>query len=170
MTNSQLTQLRDEELLSLRAKLDSELRRRKLAFSVGDVGESLAIAYFRDTPGLPALQLATPGTKNVDALSRNGERYSIKTLLNAKKTGTVYPDRDKPEKQLFEYMLVVRLATDWSLAAIYQFSWNDFVSVRSWDRRMSAWYLGCSVTTLKRGTQLFPMTPLPDTATTTSAG
>jgi len=63
------------------------------------------VAHFNDTPGLPNLQIAPPGTKNVDSLSRDGDRYSIKTVLNAKKTGTVYPDRDQPEKQLFEFLL-----------------------------------------------------------------
>lgn len=151
-----LAKLADDELLSLRAELQRELRRRKLAFTVGDVGESLAIAFFKETPGLPGLQLAPPGTKNVDALSRNGERYSIKTVLNAKKTGTVYPDRDVPEKQLFEFMLIVKLASDWSLASLYQISWAEFLEVRSWDSRMSAWYVGCSASNLNRAWRLFP--------------
>ena len=118
--------LSDEDLVLLRGQLDLELRKRKLAFTVGDFGESLAIAHFRDTAGLPTLQLAPPGTKNVDALSRNGERYSIKTILKAKKTGTVYPDRNEPDKQLFEFLLIVRLRGTWALQAIYQFSWVEF--------------------------------------------
>jgi len=71
------------------------MRKRKLAFSVGEFGERLAIQYFQQTPGLPKLQPAPKGTKNVDALSRNGDRYSIKAICTAKKTGTVYPDTDK---------------------------------------------------------------------------
>ena len=78
----------DDDLILLRANLDKEMRRRGIAFSVGEVGEKLAINHFRSTPGLPKLQAAPKGTKNVDALSRGGDRYSIKTVCTAKKTGT----------------------------------------------------------------------------------
>jgi hypothetical protein len=140
----------------LRARLDAEMRKRNLVFKVGDFGESIAIAHFKSTPGLPKLQLAPANTKNVDALSRDGERYSIKTICNAKKTGTVYPDRHDPDKQLFEYLLIIKLNPDWSLNSIYQFSWVDFIRVRSWDSRMNAWYVGCSTSTLRTAKQIFP--------------
>lgn len=145
----------DKELLLLRARLDAEMRRRKLAFRIGDFGESIAIAHFKTTAGLPKLQLAPANTKNVDALSRDGDRYSIKTICNAKKTGTIYPDRDEADKQLFEFLLIVKLNADWSLKAIYQFAWADFVKVRSWDVRMHAWYVGCSASTLRLGKEIF---------------
>ena len=96
------------------------MRKRKIAFSVGEVGERLVIDHFRKTHGLPKLQLAQKGTKNVDANSRSGERYSIKTICSAKKTGTIYPDPADKNRQLFEYLLIVRLNEDWTLAAIYQ--------------------------------------------------
>ena len=138
----------DAELVLLRAGLDAEMRKRGIAFSVGGVGERLVIEHFQKTSGLPKLQAAPRGTKNVDALSRNGDRYSIKTACNAKKTGTIYPDSDDKDKQLFEYVLIVRLAEDWSLESIHQLTWNDFVKVRSWDKRMNAWYVGISARTL----------------------
>jgi hypothetical protein len=140
----ELARMSDDGLVLLRASLDVEMRRRRIAFSVGGVGEGLAIAYFRKTAGLPKLQSSPRGTKNVDALSRNGERYSIKTICNAKKTGTIYPDPDDRNKQLFEHVLIVKLAEDWSLKSIHQLAWADFVKVRSWDKRMSAWYLAVS--------------------------
>jgi hypothetical protein len=142
----------DDGLVLLRAALDVEMRKRKIAFSVGGVGEGLAIEYFRKTPGLPKLQSAPRGTKNVDALSRNGDRYSIKAQCSAKKTGTIYPDGEDRNKQLFEYLLIVRLAEDWSLKSIYQLSWNEFVKVRSWDKRMNAWYVIISARTLAAAT------------------
>lgn len=131
----------DDELILFRANLRAEMRKRGIADSVGAVGEQLAIEYFRKTPGLPKLQSAPRGTKNVDGLSRNGERYSIKTICDAKKTGTIYPDAEDRNKQLLEYILIVRLAGDWSLESIHQLSWSDFVKVRSWDKRMNAWYV-----------------------------
>jgi hypothetical protein len=147
----------DDNLVLLRASLDTEMRKRKIAFSVGGVGERLAIHHFKSTPGLAKLQLAPAGTKNVDALSHRGDRYSIKTICNAKKTGTIYPDREDKDKQLFEFLLIVKLDANWALQAIYQISWVDFVSVRSWDKRMNAWYVGCSTSTLRRAVQVFPV-------------
>jgi hypothetical protein len=144
-----LTQLTDEALITLRAGLEIEMRRRKIAFSVGGVGEKLVLAHFNSTAGLPKLQLAPPGTKNVDALSRNGDRYSVKTVWKAKKTGTIYPDPTDKEKQLFEFLLIVKLDGEWELRSIHQIPWQQFVRLRAWDKRMNAWYLPCSRTTLK---------------------
>ena len=139
-----LSSLSEQELFFLRAGLEVEMRKRKLAFSVGEYGERLAIEYFHRTPGLPKLQSAPHGTKNVDALSRSGDRYSIKAICNAKKTGTIYPDSEDKDKQLFEYLLIVRMKDDWSLQSVHQMTWAIFLKVRSWDKRMNAWYVGCS--------------------------
>jgi hypothetical protein len=142
-----LAQMSDEKLLLLRASLRAEMRKRGIADSVGAVGERLAIEHFRKTPGLPKLSPALNNTKNVDANSNRGERYSIKTQCvtsKAKKTGTVYPDKQDRDKPLFEYLLIVRLADDWSLESIHQLSWADFEKLRSWDTCMNAWYVGIS--------------------------
>lgn len=146
-----LSNMSDENLVLLRAKVDSELARRGISFNVGELGEKSAIAYFSSTPGLPNLLRAPAGAKNVDALSRDGERYSIKTFMRAKKTGTVYPDDVNADKQLFEYLLVVNLNRDYQLSAIYRYSWEQFVKVRAWDKRMNAWYLPLSNRNLKSG-------------------
>jgi len=141
----------DQELIQYRAALEVEMRKRHLGFSVGQIGELLVIEHFKRTPGLPKLLRSPIGTKNVDALSRNGERYSIKTVWNAKKTGTIYPDPNNKEKQLFEFILIAQLNDNLILKSIHQFSWNEFIEVRSWDSRMSAWYIGCSAKNLKQG-------------------
>ena len=146
-----LEQLNDLDLLSLRVKVEAEMASRGLAFNVGAIGEELAIAHFNSTPGLPTLLAAPPGTKNVDALSRDGERYSIKTQLKSKKSDTIYPDNEDRDRQLFEYLLIVRLKPDYSLRSIHRFSWTAFATLRSWDRRMSAWYLSCSGKVLSDG-------------------
>ena len=80
-----LEKLSDNELVLLRAGLDAEMRMRGIAFTVGGVGERLVIEHFQKTSGLPKLQAAPRGTKNVDALSRNGDRYTIKARCNASK-------------------------------------------------------------------------------------
>jgi len=139
-----LKKLNDEELVTLRANIETELNKRGISFKVGEVGEKLVISFFNSKPGLPNLLQAPVGAKNVDALSRDGERYSIKTFMKAKKTGTVYPDEMDRDKQLFEYLVVARLDTNYQLFAIYRYPWDDFIRLRAWDRRMNAWYLPLS--------------------------
>ena len=150
----EVTSLSDEEIVHYRAALEVEMRRRGLGFSVGQIGESLVIEHFKRTPGLPKLLRSPIGTKNVDALSRNGERYSIKTVWNAKKTSTIYPDPNNKETQLFEFLIIGQLSNDMALKNIYEFSWEQFAEVRSWDKRMNAWYIGCSTKTLEKGKRI----------------
>ena len=139
-----LSKLNSEELVAMRIAIEIEMRSRGISFSVGEIGEKLSIEYFNSTPGLSNLMAAPPGAKNVDALSRDGERYSIKTILKAKKTGTIYPDNQNPEKQLFEYLLIVKLSPDYSLSSLYMFSWEQFTNIRAWVKRMNAWYVPVS--------------------------
>jgi len=141
---AEIKSMSDEKLIQLRAALEVEMRRRGLDFSVGQIGEALVIEHFNHTPGLPNLLRAPAGTKNVDALSRGGDRYSIKTIWHAKKTSTIYPDPNDKKKQLFEFLLIAQLNDDLTLKSIHQFSWHGFTEIRSWDSRMSAWYMSCS--------------------------
>lgn len=97
-----IASLSNEDLLNLRIIVERESKQRGLSLSVGELGEELIIEMFRKRADLPVLGPSPKGTKNVDALSRDGERYSIKTLQRARKTGTIYPDGDDPDRQLFE--------------------------------------------------------------------
>jgi hypothetical protein len=146
--------LSDVDLQRLRAEIAAELKRRGLASSVGEVAEGLALAFFNGTAGRPNLQAAPVNTQN--ALSRKGDRYSIKGIMDARKTGTIYPDKDDREKQLFEYLLIVRIDRNWHLQAIYEIDWATFREVRSWDSRMSAWYVSLAAKTLARATRYDP--------------
>lgn len=141
MKKFEIVDLKSSELLKLRAEIEVELNSRGVKFSVGDIGETLAIEYFNTTGGLPTLRDAPVGTKNIDAISRDGERYSIKTIKSGTKTGTVYPDREAPDKQLFEYMLIVMLGRRYELQRIYRLTWQLFTKLRAWDSRMQAWYV-----------------------------
>jgi hypothetical protein len=69
--------LADKELIQAYSELLKELKRRKSIRTkniIGELGEFLAIDFYNSTPGLPKLQAAPPGTKNIDATSRDGER------------------------------------------------------------------------------------------------
>lgn len=155
-----LKELEDGQLLLLRANVDAEMRRRNLGFSVGEIGEQLAINHFNSQKHLPKLQRSPRGSKNVDALSRDGNRYSIKTVQRAKKTGTIYPNTAKLDDQLFEYLLVVAIDDLYGLRSIYRLSWERFVELRAWDKRMSAWYLPVTQTRLQKAELIYPKLPV----------
>ncbi|MFK2878722.1 hypothetical protein [Rhodanobacter hydrolyticus] len=151
-----LTSLSNNNLLKLYSEIEQEARRRDLSLNIGELGERLVIELFKRRTDLPVLGLASKGTKNVDALSRDGERYSIKTLQRARKTGTIYPDSENKDKQLFEFLVIVILTDSLELSRVVILSWNQFCRVRSWDRRMNAWYVGRSKRALDLGRQVFP--------------
>lgn len=83
---SDLTKLKDEELIELispSSDVIKELKSRNILRTkniVGELGEYYAIKYYNRLKGLPNLTLAPPGVKNIDALSRGGEIYSIKCI------------------------------------------------------------------------------------------
>ena len=145
----------DSEIVSLRIQIEKEFKKRNIRFSVGEVGETIAIDYFNTTAGLSNLQKAPTGTKNVDALSRSGERYSIKTIKDGSKTGTVYPDPVDNNKQLFEFLLIVQIDEDYELKSLHRFSWQQFVSARQWDKTMNAWYIGKTTKALNIGEKIY---------------
>jgi hypothetical protein len=150
--------LNDIGLLKLRTAVDREARHRGLNFNVGEIGEKLAIALFKEQPDLPVLAPAPRGTKNIDAISRDGNRYSIKTLQRAKKTGTIYPDSVDKNRRLFEFILVVLIDDEFSLERIIELDWEQFCTARSWDIRMNAWYVARSHRALRIGRQIYPKT------------
>jgi hypothetical protein len=154
-TKANLEKLSEEELISLRIQIEKEFKKRKIRFSTGEIGEVLAIKYFNNTPGLSNLQKAPTGTKNVDALSRGGERYSIKTIKDGGKTGTIYPDSNNKDIQLFEFILIVIINEDYELETLYRFSWKQFLKVRQWDKTMQAWYVSKTQKALNQGENLY---------------
>ncbi|HMJ46571.1 MAG TPA: hypothetical protein VK498_04545 [Ferruginibacter sp.] len=145
----------DDDIISLRTEIEKEFKKRKIKFSAGEIGETVAIHFFNNTPGLDNLQKAPTGTKTVDALSRKGERYSIKTIKDGSKSGTIYPDAENKEKQLFEYILLVILNEDFKLKSLYRFSWNQFLEVKQWDKTMNAWYIPKTQKAKKIGETLY---------------
>jgi len=155
MPKPRFEKLTNEKLFELRIAVDKEMVSRGLKFSVGKIGETMAISYFNSTPGFPNLLAAPTGAKNVDALSRDGDRYSIKTAQKAKKTGTIYPDSKNKDKQLFEYLLIVQLDEKYDLLSVHRFSWKQFQKVKAWDKRMNAWYIPVSKKRLASGELVF---------------
>lgn len=141
--------LKDSDVWDVYALSIEELRRRNLIRTrniVGERGEFLAIEKYNSTPGLPNLQAAPEGTQNVDAISRKGERYSIKTITEpGKTTGVFYGCGNLNDKvmpsQKFEFVLVVVIDRDFQLKNMFEITWEQFLKFRKWHSTMKAWNL-----------------------------
>ena len=116
MKRINLEELDNEELWLGYGSIQQELRKRGVARTnnmVGERGEFLVVETYNKTPGLPNLQAAPEGTQNVDALSRKGERYSIKTISEPGTTTSVFygigekDDVKIPEKKLSKGVVCV---------------------------------------------------------------
>ncbi len=135
------------ELIQLYGELLSEMRSRELIRTknvTGDLGEYIVMDYYNKTKGLPKLQFAPPSTKNIDAISVNGERYSIK-CITTNTTGAFYGierDAKKDEvRPLFEYVVVIKLDENYQPELIIQVDWETFFKYKHWHSRINAYNL-----------------------------
>ena len=135
------------ELISLYSQTIKELKNRGVLRTknvVGELGEYLVFEEFYKNPSLPCLNPVPVGTKNINAISQNGERYSIKSTTG-NVTGVFYglqpPDSNEKDPILFEYVVICLLDDDCELNAIYQLSWDSFIRHKRWHSRMRAWNL-----------------------------
>ena len=142
--------INDDEVWALYGLIESELKERGKIRSrnlTSERGEAVAISIYRKTPGEPKLQLAPPGTKNVDALSREGKRYSIKTIRYSRITGTFQAD-DFSEKR-FDYLIVVVLDDYYQPIEILEAPWEAVNRHKRFHKTMKAFNI--SVTQKFRG-------------------
>lgn len=149
------------ELIRLYGEIIDELKNRKVIRSkniVGDFGEYLAIEYYTKTPGLPKLQATPAVSKNIDAVSIKGDRYTIKCTTGSI-TGSFYglnPTESRtPQKQLFEYVIIVILDNRYQLKKIIELSWESFLKHKKWHSRTNAWYLMINKKLLDDATIIF---------------
>ena len=140
-----LTKLTDSELVSCYGEVVKHLKSRRIVNNkniTGELGEYLVINFYCETPTLAKLQRAPSGTKNVDALSSQGDRYSIKTITS-KTTGSFYDLEPKgssrKDKQVFEYLIIAILDENFALQTILELTWRDFIKHKSWNSRMKNW-------------------------------
>jgi hypothetical protein len=105
-------------------------------------GEGLAIEIYRKIPGEIKLQLAPPGTKNVDAISREGKTYSIKTVKSSKVTGTFQAD-DFTDKT-FDYLIVVFLDEYYQPLQILEAPWEVVNKFKKYHKTMKAYNVSLS--------------------------
>lgn len=145
-----LRNMDDFKIIEMYRDVLVEMKSRNLIRSsnlIGDWGERLAINFYNESPQLPNIEAVRVGTKNVDAISRDFERYSIKTTTT-KMTGVFNGLNDvnseQPQKQKFEYVIIVMLNKDLSLKAIYELDWENFLTLKKWNKSKKTWYLSIS--------------------------
>jgi len=159
----EISKIPDEDIWKIFAYIKKELKNRGLVRTnniVGERGEFLAIEIYKKTPKLPNLQAAPEGTQNVDALSRKGERYSIKTITEPGRTTSVFygcgnlGDSSKPEKK-FENAIIVIIDSDFTLVKMLEIGWDIFLKYRKWHKTMRAWNLTITQELLKESNIIF---------------
>ncbi|WP_255262231.1 DUF6998 domain-containing protein [Bacillus thuringiensis] len=114
---------------------------------VGDIGETVAIDHYNNTPELPNLRLVEIGAKDIDAISNTNERYSIKTSSGSATgvfKGLNPPNSNLLEEKKFEYAIVVLFNDNMKLRAMYEFDWQSFLEVKLWSNTHKAWYINIS--------------------------
>ena len=143
----ELGKLTDKAVIALYSDVIKELKRRDIIRTnnvVGDLGEHLAIEVFNNNPSLPNLSPAPVGTENIDAISRKGDRYSIKSTTS-NTTGVFYgmepKGSDKKDPKRFEYVLICKFDNDYTLEMILELTWEQFITHKRWHSRALAWNL-----------------------------
>jgi hypothetical protein len=139
----------DKDIWNIYSACLRELAKRGLVRTrniVGDRAEFLAMEFYAEVKGLPRLQLAPKSTKNVDALSTGGERYSIKGVTLPNKTTSAFYGLSRDEgpgtiQPAFEHVILVVMDRDLKLARIIELDWKAFLKHRKWHSRVRAWNL-----------------------------
>ena len=157
----ELKKLTTTELIKAYSEIISLLKERNVIRTknlLGDLGEFLAIEHFYKTSNLPNLQAAPAGTQNIDAISRNGERYSIKSTTG-NLTGVFYglepPNSKIKDKQKFEYVLIVSFTGNYELDKIIRLNWEQFLILKRWHKTMRAWNLSLTKALMNEAEILF---------------
>ncbi len=141
----ELSKLDAFELIKTYGLLIEELKNREIIRTkniIGDLGEYIAIDFYNRNTNLPKLEFAPTGTENIDAISRKGERYSIKST-SAKTTGVFYglnsPDSLEKNEKKFEFLIIVEFDKNYNLIKIIELEWEKFLIFKKWHKRMQAW-------------------------------
>lgn len=108
------------------------------------MGEYIVVDYYTKTRGLPKLQFDPPSTKNIDAISVNGERYSIK-CITTNTTGAFYGIEKVADinsiKPLFEYAVIIKLDENYQPEFILELDWEAFFKHKHWHSKIGAYNL-----------------------------
>lgn len=145
--------LEGEDLWLLSAKIRQLLKEKKYIRTrnaTGERGESLVFKIYNETKGLAKLQPAPENTKNVDALSREGKLYAIKTIsgktVNTGVFGGLMVKKGEEPERAFDFLVIVILDTNLQADLIVEMTWEQFLKHKRWYTGM----LGYNVTVGKK--------------------
>ena len=85
---------------------------------------------YNEISGLHKLQDAPKSTKNIDAISVNGERYAIKSTSGSGTGVFASIPTDDDTKIFFEYLILVIFDKDYTLKEIFELNWEQFLKFR----------------------------------------
>ena len=127
------------KLISPSSEAFLELKRRGVLRTkniVGELAEHYAIEHYTKKSKLPSLSIAPVTVKNIDALSRNWEIYSIKTVSSRNGTTGSFWDPESIEKneKKFDYLLIVIIDQSYALDMILELSWQDFFKYKRFNK------------------------------------
>jgi hypothetical protein len=136
-----ISSAKDDELWLFYGLVESEMRKRGHLRSrnvTAERGEMVALQIYNSIPNEPKLQLTPSGTKNVDAISRHGERYAIKAVKSTTMaTGTF--QADDFSQQRFEHLIIVVLNEMYQPVGIFEASWAVVNKHKRYDKTMKAY-------------------------------
>ena len=156
-----LNKLGTTELINAYSSIIETLKKREIIRTknfIGDIGEYLAIDFFNNNSKKSNLEFAPSGTKNIDAISRDGDRYSIKST-SSNLTGVFYglepPNSQVKDTKKFEYLLIVQFNENFRLKRIIQLDWDTFLNFKKWHSTMRAWNISVTNNLLENCEILF---------------
>lgn len=157
----ELSKLNNIDLINHYSDTVTEMKNRGIIHSnnvLGDLGEYFAIEYYTNTPGLPKLQFAPPGTKNIDAISIRGDRYSIKSMTT-NTTGAFYGIKKDAKyedvRPVFEYLIILKFDKDYKLEYIIELDWDNFFKHKKWHSRIQAHNINVTKAVMDDATVIF---------------
>jgi len=142
------------EIINLYPKILKELKSREVITTnnlIGELGEYLAIEYYNKKGNLPTLQKATVSTQNIDAISKKGERYSIKSASGSA-TGVFHSLSGGKD---FEFLIIVIFDKDYQLLKIIEFSWDQFLVIRKLKKPENKYNVPLTKNTLTFGNVIY---------------
>ncbi len=136
-------------------KLRGVIRTKNL---IGDLGEYLVLDHYNTSSRLPKLTLAAPGTKSIDAISREGKRYAIKST-SSNLTGVFYglqpPGSTEENEKIFDFVIIAMWKEDFRLTKIIEITWDQFLRFKRWHSVMQAWNITINKALLSECTVIF---------------
>ena len=152
-----LHSLNDDELINFYPKFLKELKTRGIIRTnnlVAEFAERLVIINYAKKPELPNLTLTKQGTKNHDAVSAEGIRYEIKgTSGGSTSKFESCPVEDDGIKH-FDHLVIVIFNKDYELKNIYEFTWDQFLKIRTLKTTEKKWHVALTEEKKKLGIKI----------------